>query len=811
MPKVDRKSIASRIWDRYIGNSRDTIPLLHLPIKKVVLQRYRGIRASSEDAGNPCSKAKFFDDCWQELQAVWKAARIPVIQDHNGLRKTKELVEWFEKICANTRYLEGEHPEITEKLNTLFDVAPSNLYQQMKSSMNPKWKTDYDFYLNQQIYPQTQMISGCDMKTTDLEERRAKRIETEVKRNEKEAERQRENVSPQTLSQSETAAYDFWWWDIDSDISDHSDVSDDDCQNDPDWKDPSVPPAKKYRKAFTKKPDTMTVEMNLKSIFENTTAAAIRAKLTAAQHLELLSSFVNQCTDASTESVTASLSTCKRQRKKKIKMLSKKIHKSFIPPKFPSAHWDGKCVKYLSGEAFDHEAVCLSGPLDLAHPQFLGAPVLDPATGQNTAAVTREMLEAWNIDLNELFATIWDTTAVNSGVENGACACLERERGSAYLWCACRHHIYEIHMTHVYEVIRGRTTATEDPVMKRFKGLWTPYQHGVDNLTTFTWPRNQQSPRYILANKTREYVRQCMQNMVFEREDTMELVELVAAVLDIPIVRHGQARPLSIRCVGAIHHARFMAKALVVLKMFLLYQKYRAHFTNEEWRDIKKVADFVVLIWARYYLQSSLPAHAPRLDLELLEDAVAYRGTNRAASTALVNSLTNHLWYLCPELVVLSLFDEAVSDQQKSAVAQAILQHPIPAHFAPGKPGGRKFEQVSPILQDFITRRTPVVPSLSAFVTERSWLLFHLVGRGAAQWLEREPEEWPLDEDYMFTSRVVHDMLVVNDCAERNIKDITDYIRTVRNVNGMLDDIILVGEDRRSLVPNLNRENLLNA
>ena len=54
-------------------------------------------------------------------------------------------------------------------------------------------------------------------------------------------------------------------------------------------------------------------------------------------------------------------------------------------------------------------------------------------------------------------------------------------------------------------------------------------------------------------------------------------------------------------------------------------------------------------------------------------------------------------------------------------------------------------------------------------------------------------------------------MLVVNDCAERNIKDVTDYIRFIRNVNGVLDYLILVGEDRRSLVPRLNRENLLNA
>ena len=65
--------------------------------------------------------------------------------------------------------------------------------------------------------------------------------------------------------------------------------------------------------------------------------------------------------------------------------------------------------------------------------------------------------------------------------------------------------------------------------------------------------------------------------------------------------------------------------------------------------------------------------------------------------------------------------------------------------------------------------------------------------------------------EYRFTCEVAREMLVVNDCAERNIKDVTDYIRFTRNVNGMLDNLILVAEDRRSLVPTLNRENLLNA
>ena len=68
--------------------------------------------------------------------------------------------------------------------------------------------------------------------------------------------------------------------------------------------------------------------------------------------------------------------------------------------------------------------------------------------------------------------------------------------------------------------------------------------------------------------------------------------------------------------------------------------------------------------------------------------------TNAIIYASLRGSIFNHLWYVCPELVVLAFFDDGVSHAEKQAMAQALLQHPRPAAFAPGKPAGRHFEQV---------------------------------------------------------------------------------------------------------------------
>ena len=45
---------------------------------------------------------------------------------------------------------------------------------------------------------------------------------------------------------------------------------------------------------------------------------------------------------------------------------------------------------------------------------------------------------------------------------------------------------------------------------------------------------------------------------------------------------------------------------------------------------------------------------------------------------------------------MLAMFDSEVPIAEKAAMAGALLQHPVPDAFAPGKPGGRHFGQITP-------------------------------------------------------------------------------------------------------------------
>ena len=52
--------------------------------------------------------------------------------------------------------------------------------------------------------------------------------------------------------------------------------------------------------------------------------------------------------------------------------------------------------------------------------------------------------------------------------------------------------------------------------------------------------------------------------------------------------------------------------------------------------------------------------------------------------------------------------------------------------------------------------------------------IFELLGKGSA-WLHQPVEEWEQCQDYRDVASFLKDLKVVNDAAERSIKDVTDH------------------------------------
>ena len=75
----------------------------------------------------------------------------------------------------------------------------------------------------------------------------------------------------------------------------------------------------------------------------------------------------------------------------------------------------------------------------------------------------------------------------------------------------------------------------------------------------------------------------------------------------------------------------------------------------------------------------------------------------------------------------------------------------------------------------------PQRPHLSSFVTERSWLLFTLLGVNELDWLDQPPLTWINHPSYQYLRKFCKDLQVVNDPAERAVNDVQDFAQMTRD------------------------------
>ena len=211
------------------------------------------------------------------------------------------------------------------------------------------------------------------------------------------------------------------------------------------------------------------------------------------------------------------------------------------------------------------------------------------------------------------------------------------------------------------------------------------------------------------------------------------------------------------------------------------------NYTEEEQREVKFIAEYTALFYGPRFLQSSLPAEAPILDLknirdlrelrDLLEEELNRDPENedtRIRVEGVQSNLENvylHPEYLSPANIVFSLAGDMMADSDKKAIALAIWAEL-------GKVGGKV--DGFPFHPDYLKKADICSlwpedvswPDLSKFVGKYSLVLFHYLNMAdevSLSWLKEEPKEWHTDTDFAIFRDFVRKIDVTNDCAERQV------------------------------------------
>lgn len=317
-------------------------------------------------------------------------------------------------------------------------------------------------------------------------------------------------------------------------------------------------------------------------------------------------------------------------------------------PEVVTVHWDGKLLPGLNVRSAKEERL----PIVITfgdEEQLLSVPKLDNSSGKEQAKAVSRAIKDWNLD-DKVQIICCDTTASNTGRFNGTCVLLEQELERELVLFGCRHHIYELVLKSVFETkVHQVTISPEIPLFKMFRDEWK-------NIDT----NNFQTGADIVKENFNDHEITEILSFYFEelrkpivRNDYRELTELSIIFLGGDVDKQ-----LKIRPPGAMHQARWMARAIYALKIFLLRSQLK--LTKKDSGGLKEVCVFIVMVYVKPWLQCSSAVKAPFQDLCFLKKLKDYEKVDESISKAAFQKLCQHLYYLTEETVVLSLFDDTV-------------------------------------------------------------------------------------------------------------------------------------------------------
>lgn len=416
-------------------------------------------------------------------------------------------------------------------------------------------------------------------------------------------------------------------------------------------------------------------------------------------------------------------------------------------------HWDGKLMEELTGKQYvDRLPVIVTGEGGLS--QLLGVPKIASGTGEAQASAVKCMLEEWDL-CGGVGALCFDTTAANTGYKAGACVLLEQKLQQNMLHLACRHHILELLIGTAFEKVVGKSSGPEVQMFKRFKRFKEQWDFIAKE--SFDAAPSDDFVRDALADvrdEILEFARQQLEEKQ-PRYDYREFLELsVIFIGDVP------SRGVSFKAPGAIHHARWMAKVLYVLKIWLFRKQFR--LTAKEETSVRDVAIFAVRVYLKAWITAPSAIDAPLNDLQLMNTLLQYSSIHPTISSATTKKFASHLWYLSEELVGLALFDDRVFSSTKRLMVASLDKE------EKDKPAKRAEVDMS----SFQSR------TIDQFVTSNSINLFHIL-KLPTEFLSVDPDTWESQESYNLARHRLATLKVVNDVAERAVALIQEYNKTL--------------------------------
>lgn len=197
---------------------------------------------------------------------------------------------------------------------------------------------------------------------------------------------------------------------------------------------------------------------------------------------------------------------------------------------------------------------------------------------------------------------------------------------------------------------------------------------------------------------------------------------------------------------GALHRARWMAKVIYSMKIFIFRSQFK--LTPKELTGLAQFCVFAIRIYLPNWIMAPISIDAPRRDLNLIKNLIRLKAepiSTRISEVAL-KSFKGHLWYLSEILIGLAFFDSKVDDATKDSMVLALARDSQPNPLPRLDLSKKKDDELSLL-------------TLDQLVTKNTTKLFDALGI-ATNWIQTPSSSWKQDAEYQNAVTIAAELMV---------------------------------------------------
>ena len=560
---------------------------------------------------------------YEEILPFWQKAHIPTTKKCNAILKISRLYQQMRDLQKNRKRNNAvemrKQAECTAKLKHLFDIAHANAETLIKIDEDRQ-------FLQQQRADRGVSFGPADVSLAQRQRRSASRAGNR-QRQQTAATASTSVAATASTSAAATASTSAAATASISAAGHHR---------------PRRPARASTTQQRTALPATAPTKRRKPQLSMSVAAVLDRTNISVRKSAMIVASVLNI---AGSSPNVLSRSTVHRHRQKRRRQLAGMIRSSYQVTK-SVVHWDGKLLPDVAGPAsstslVERLSILVTSTAD-GITKLLGVPKLPAGTGEAAASAVIEHLFQWDA-VPAVVGMCFDTTAVNTGPHSGACVKLN------LLWLACRHHMLEVLLSDIFTVCLGVSTGPEILLFKNFRAIWPDLAHV---------PQATERPLITAPDDDMQFIKQQL-DVVQTREDYLELLRLAARCVGVEV-------DAAIRRPGAIHRARWMAKAIYCLKMLITYSgnEHLLKLTGRQLRGLQRFGRFVCLVYIQSWYTCRSAADAAFNDIALQQRIREYDDVD--ISRIGQKMLKRHSWYVSPELATMILFSDKIDNSMKT-------------------------------------------------------------------------------------------------------------------------------------------------